>query len=238
MKDKYAALAKCLMETLNDKYEIEAYFNEIRVIISDEDDKVEKLKELSCLLDEVNAGKYKGYRLKVMYFDEYPDGFSPERAIIKYLSERFPNTLILGRTKYSVVVTMNIPEADEKTDYILSLVNESYHIHRQIYINVPHRGRAVNISLRFGLARFDFTINKDNSIEMYGYPKLDSLSARIIFYIIYLPKGKFNKVESSYFTTNNSEFVETLQELVKLRYIEVENLSTSNTEFKIKLLKV
>ncbi|WP_295795153.1 hypothetical protein [Mucilaginibacter sp.] len=45
MKYKYAALAQKLTEALDDKYEVEAYFNEIRVVIDDDNDKDLKFEE-------------------------------------------------------------------------------------------------------------------------------------------------------------------------------------------------
>ncbi|WP_295795152.1 hypothetical protein [Mucilaginibacter sp.] len=115
-----------------------------------------------------------------MYVDEYPGGFSPERVILRYLSDQFPNTLILSREKNTVVITMNIPEVDENTDYVKCLINEKYHMYRQICKDVPHRGRTVSISLRLGTSRFNFAINEDNSVNAYGFTNLSNFSASII----------------------------------------------------------
>jgi hypothetical protein len=236
MKYKYAALAQQLSDKLEDKYEVEAYFNEIRVVIEEDDDKDEKSQELSNLLEEINSENMSGYRLKVMYPDEYPGGFSPERAIIQYLSEKFPNTLILSREKNIVVITMNIPEVDENTDYVGSLIKEKYHIYRQICSDVPHRGRPVSISLRLGISSFNFIINETASINAYGCKNLSNFAASIIFYLVNLPKNQFHTLESAKFTTSNDAFITTLIELVNLGYIEVKNLQSPKRKFEVKLL--
>jgi len=238
MKYKYAALAQKLTEALDDKYEVEAYFNEIRVVIDDDDDKDLKFEELSGVLEDANAGEFKGYRLKVMYVDEYPGGFSPERAILRYLSEQFPNTLILSREKNTVVITMNIPEVDENTDYVKCLINEKYHMYRQICKDVPHRGRTVSISLRLGTSRFNFAINEDNSVNAYGFTNLSNFSASIIFHLVHLPRNQFHKLDSDHFTTSKEVFATTLKKLVEVGYIEVKTLKSSKSKFEVKLLDV
>jgi len=236
MKYKYAALAQKLSDKLEDKYEVEAYFNEIRVVINDGDDKDIKLEELSSLLEEINTEKQSGYRLKIMYADEYPGGFSPERAIIQYLSEKFSNTLILSREKDTVVITMDIPDVDENTDYVNSLIKEKYHMYRSICNDVPHRGRPVSISLRLGTSSFNFIINETGSINAYGYKNLSNFSASIIFYLNSLPKKQFHILRSDSFSTSTDAFRTTLKELIHLGYIEVKNFDTAKIKFEVKLL--
>jgi len=236
-KDQLIELANELSVNVSEKLIIESFFNEIRVIVQNDTDKEICYKEVSSVLNELAKGETKKIKLKVMYHDEYPDGFSPERAIVKSLSEKFSNTLNVWFENGIVIVVMNIDCTDEDTDVILlSLIKEKYHIYRQIYREIPFRKRDVKINLRLGITSFDFVINMNNSIRFMGYDNLSNFSASIVYYLYKLGKNKFHKINSDYFTSSNEAFINALDGLAYVSYIEVQSYHADDKTFKIKLL--